>query len=314
MRQFLLTLAVAVSIPVSLSAQSNTFPATGNAGIGTTSPQAPLQIVSTGRTYVVNKFIANNSEDSQGTNYILLHPIYVGTLIQDYQVSGKISAVRGSAGSYNRKWTMEVNTSSAYNGNIGTLLCYNEPTTIVIVTYNSVKYMALEITNNYSLYYFTFTGYTTNATLTLVKDEEVTLVEPFMANYIQTPGGFKANTLIIPGSATIGTHTMATGTAKLAVEGTIAARKVKVQATGWPDFVFADDYALQPLDSVAAFVRANKHLPGIPSEAEVKKDGHDLGDMNARLLQKVEELTLYLIEMKKENADMKKRLEKLEGK
>jgi hypothetical protein len=67
----------------------------------------------------------------------------------------------------------------------------------------------------------------------------------------------------------------------------------------WADFVFSTDYRLQNLNEVENFINANKHLPGIPSAAEVQKNGYTLHDMNVKLLQKVEELTLYSIEQNK---------------
>lgn len=84
---------------------------------------------------------------------------------------------------------------------------------------------------------------------------------------------------------------------KLSVEGTILAKKVKVSqaSADWPDYVFNEDYPLMPLDSVEAFIQANGHLPEIASADEVLNDGIDLGDNQTKLLQKTEELTLYLI-------------------
>ena len=64
------------------------------------------------------------------------------------------------------------------------------------------------------------------------------------------------------------------------------------------------------LDSVEAFINEKKHLPGIPSATTVEKEGHDLGEMQKAMLQKIEELTLYVIELKKENAEIKKQLKK----
>lgn len=88
---------------------------------------------------------------------------------------------------------------------------------------------------------------------------------------------------------------------KLAVNGNAIFTKVVVKNyANWPDFVFEKDYKLQPIEEVMAFVKTNKHLPGIPSAKEVAENGHDVGDMNAKLLQKIEELTLYIAEMKKE--------------
>ncbi len=100
--------------------------------------------------------------------------------------------------------------------------------------------------------------------------------------------------------------------AKLAVNGDIYAKKVKVTTTGWPDYVFEQNYVLKPLSEVETFILANKHLPEVPSAADIAKNDQDLGEMNKVLLQKVEELTLYLIALEKENKLQKERVDKLE--
>lgn len=87
---------------------------------------------------------------------------------------------------------------------------------------------------------------------------------------------------------------------KLAVNGTAIFTKVKVKTAGtWPDYVFQKGYALPGLKELEAYLVQYRHLPGIASEAEVKRDGIDLGDHQAALLKKVEELTLYLIDQNK---------------
>ncbi len=104
------------------------------------------------------------------------------------------------------------------------------------------------------------------------------------------------------------------GTMKMAVEGKIGARGVHVVVSGqnWPDYVFTPGYRLRPLSEVAYFVGVNGHLPDVPSAAEVEAQGLDLEEMDARLLRKVEELTLYLIEQQRENAALRARVECLE--
>jgi len=94
-------------------------------------------------------------------------------------------------------------------------------------------------------------------------------------------------------------------TTPLAVNGTIRAKEVIVD-TGWADFVFAEDYTLAPLSEVEAHIKEQGHLPGIPSAAEVAAGGVSLGDMQAKLLQKIEELTLHQI-------SQEKRIQKLEA-
>jgi len=87
----------------------------------------------------------------------------------------------------------------------------------------------------------------------------------------------------------------------LAVSGLINSKEVVVTPTAqWPDYVFEQNYQVTPLAEVEQFIKTNKHLPEIPSASEVKENGIQLGEMNAKLLKKIEELTLYLIQQQKE--------------
>ena len=85
---------------------------------------------------------------------------------------------------------------------------------------------------------------------------------------------------------------------------------VKLYAN-WPDFVFAKTYSLRPLSEVESYIKAHSHLPEVPSAAQVAKDGINLGEMDATLLKKIEELTLYLIEQNKKLEAQNKQLQEL---
>jgi hypothetical protein len=87
-------------------------------------------------------------------------------------------------------------------------------------------------------------------------------------------------------------------TQKLSVKGTVRAQEVIVD-TGWSDFVFDESYKLTALSETEAFVKAEKHLPGIPSAKEVAENGISVGEMQAKLLAKIEELTLHVIAQEK---------------
>ena len=123
----------------------------------------------------------------------------------------------------------------------------------------------------------------------------------------------------------IGIGTTDTQGYRLAVAGNVIAEGVKVELQGnWPDFVFAKDFDLIQLAELKSFIRENGHLPNIPSAKMVQEEGIDLGQMDAKLLQKIEELTLYIMSqqdeietLKKENSKIKdilNRLEQLENK
>jgi hypothetical protein len=113
----------------------------------------------------------------------------------------------------------------------------------------------------------------------------------------------------------VGIGTTDTKGYKLAVAGEMIAERVVVKLTGtWPDYVFKKNYGLRPLEQVEQFINQNSHLPEVPSAQEVTDKGIDVGAMNAKLLQKVEELTLYLIEQNKEIKALKNKVEILEKK
>ncbi|VXD10884.1 hypothetical protein [Marinoscillum sp. 108] len=108
---------------------------------------------------------------------------------------------------------------------------------------------------------------------------------------------------------------------KLSVNGTIWAKEVKVSMTDAADWVFEDGYELKSLDEVEKFVRLNKHLPDLPSADEFRENDLNVADMDNKLLQKIEELTLYMIDMNKrmnqleiENSELKGKVQLLENK
>ena len=224
-------------------AQSNTFPPTGDAGIGTTSPTAPLNVQ---RGTTTNEFPSVTE---------------IGNIIQklDY---GDNSLKFGIAGASNarRMWILASHKN-----------------------YTS-----------FGKYYGSFH------------------LQPDIgdkSNYRGIGIGYPASTAL-----SVGTHLAVNGkvgigvnspTEMLEVKGKIKTQEVNVTATGWADYVFKPEYNLMPLSELGAFIQKNGHLPDVPTEAEVMENGVNLAEMNVKLLEKVEELTLQLILLNK-------RLENLE--
>ena len=133
--------------------------------------------------------------------------------------------------------------------------------------------------------------------------------------------GTNITALIVDKMGNIGMGTI-TPKEKLSVRGKIRAEEIKVEAANWPDYVFDANHQFLSLRELETYIKHHRHLPEVPSAAEVKENGIALGEMNKLLLKKIEELTLYLIEKDKEifelkqeqskNAEQESRIRRLE--
>lgn len=113
------------------------------------------------------------------------------------------------------------------------------------------------------------------------------------------------------GEVLIGTNTVPEGY-MFAVNGKAIATEMEVKLySDWPDYVFGEDYKLLPLEELKQNIDKHGHLPGMPSADEVKKKGINLGEMDALLLQKVEELTLYMLQLQQQNKELQKKVDEL---
>jgi len=231
-RKFQLLLTVTLILCATARAQVNTFPPSGNAGIGLfngNTPKAPLDF-------------------GEGAG--------VKTLFY------------GAGGNSGYYWGVGVNLgqspneASVFIGGANTTCCGSE--NFAVVSANQAAWP--------------YTSYTTR----------------FVVNS-QT------------GNVGIGTLHINDATYKLYVENGIRTRKVVVDQAAWPDYVFQPGYRRPSLDSVARYIQDNHHLPDMPSADSVAKNGINLGDNQAQLLKKIEELTLYVIELRKELDELKQR-------
>jgi hypothetical protein len=107
---------------------------------------------------------------------------------------------------------------------------------------------------------------------------------------------------------TIGQITPANGY-KLSVGGKAICEELKVQLQGnWPDYVFKKDYQLKSFDELRSFIQQNNHLPNIPKASELEKTGIEVGEMQRKMMEKIEELTLYILQLEQQMQEMKKQL------
>lgn len=329
MKLFFLSIAMLIICVLTANAQ-NLFPSTGSVGIGTSSPSALLHIN------------AGNIKLTNPTGYpygINMDINFAGTWAREFGISynstGKLASfgVLGLNGTVTYAYIGGNTSADAANGSpwmvfkpngyvgIGTIApgARLSVETTDSTTDNFVRLENKGVTN--SLLYigsastvFPVIDYRKKNVIESYSDLHISAANAGSNLYFETGRLTAAATIrmTINSMGNVGIGTAAPGSYKLAVEGTIGARRMKVTQGSWADFVFHPDYVLPTLQEVERFIKANRHLPEIPSAEEVEKEGLDVGEMNKKLLQKIEELTLYMIEVKKENNILRKRMDALE--
>lgn len=338
---FLLALSLLIAgAPRVAIAQTNTFPATGNVGIGTTSPQYLTHIVGNSNAELFRvgdatygQFgVGSYSPNSGGINFfrngqavmsitaengVNIGPNLTGILSPLYglAVQGSVGIGTSSPGA-----NLEVQKSQHY---FTTVLVNNPDTTtsdyatqaqvelqVAGHLIGGIKTTARNLTglSTSSLYLTTEGPYPvaigTNASAGPSLAVGATAGGVSIGNsYVGTDPG--SGNLIVSGRVGVG---ITSPQHELQVAGTIGAKEVIVSSTG-ADYVFDNNYKLATLSDVAAFIEANHHLPGIPSAKEVEERGMSVGDMQSKLLAKVEELTLHLIQDEKKIAELEAKVQ-----
>jgi len=288
----------------SISLAQNTLPNSGNIGIGTTSPRAALDVA------------VDISNEKLGTVF--------GRLSEgDWEKSGTFLGVKGfetqftgyGGKSFSIVHNFYGDTNSSINfyrggGRTGGFMTFNTNEDIERLRISTSGNVGIGTTNpDQKLTVKGGIGFEHNSLDKKLYSPEDGLLEWMTHNAAGIHGfsishqGAKAVYLNTSGISYINGGNLGIGTTlpteKLEVNGKIRAREIKVEASPWPDYVFAKDYHLPSLAEIEKHIKEKGHLPGIPTAAEVKANGINLGEMNAKLLQKIEELTLQLINQSK---------------
>jgi len=262
---------------------------------------------------------------TQGNNdftkgLILLHEMYNGSNLAINYAIGTITAKRGGLGAENRIAVAEINTSSAYQNTAAELTSITDGVSWKLKSciYNGKKYLALDIPYSPPRFQsYKFSGWTLSSGQNMffipyeingqpVNQTLISEIQDFNPTMQSTK---YARTINFMGNVGIGTTTP---TEKLAVNGVIRAKEIKLELTNWPNYVFGDNYDLRSLNEVEKFIKTNKHLPGMPDQKQVGEEGVNLGEMNRKLLEKVEELTLHLISEQKARLAMEQKIASLQ--
>ena len=254
----------------------------GNVGIGVATPQEKLHvdknILAEGKITTLNSFILAPDNDSNSEHWEILRTnagLNFGYYHEPYNVK-----------------TLDI-ANVLFIGNTGAVgIGHTNPSARLDVD-GLVKAQSANISGTItggalSAQSANITGAITGSALTINSNANIS-------------GSLTANALTAQ-SANINGAIAATGAN---INGKIKTKEVEVTLIGWGDFVFEEDYKLLTLAEVEQFIKENKHLPNVPSAAEVEANGINLGEMNNILIQKVEELTLYILDLQKQINELK---------
>ena len=185
-------------------------------------------------------------------------------------------------------------------------------------------YIQQQTSNNYGLFVQGQTGSAGSISLEANGNSAVYWLGVTTDNYLKIGGNGASipatGAINIDGNGNVGIGTLNTTNYKFNCAGSAVFDGVTVttfssnnpKASPWADYVFDKGYQLPSLQSVAAYIAANHHLDGVPTRAEVQKNGLDLGASQAKLLEKIEQLTLYTIDLQKQADQLRKQVETLQ--
>ncbi|MFY0593979.1 hypothetical protein [Roseivirga sp.] len=293
----------------------NTFPTTGSVGIGTTSPEARLHV--SGGSIQVGNYTQN------GMVYLGGGKAYAGigsTRSDGGLILGKNIYARYDNATYNYKALVGSTSSRGFSGlKFGLdgkidLFSANGSVTEDEVA-NSDQNIRMSINSQGNVGIGTASPGTTldinNGTLRL---KGSSALGQEAARFVVDTGASSGHTLMILRNTSNGEILRVNGGGSMILNGDLESKKVKVTQTpgNWPDYVFSPNYKLKSLHELEAYIQSNQHLPEVPTAKEVEKKGQDLGDIQATLLKKVEELTLYMIEQNKKTSAQEERIKALE--
>jgi hypothetical protein len=274
---------------VSLSAQTNIHESNGNVGIGITSPDSKLHIYG-GRIKLGNI----------GTGFASGLGIYSGPDATNGYVwmdftSTNVFTIQGGNTSDNATTPIVLQNLGGKVG-IGTTIP-NEKLEVAGNIRQSGRTTYLFGANSSENQALMFAGWgVAHGGIYWRGDSRTFTINT--GDYADNSGQYGNANLAVTGNLLVGKTSQTNTSYKLDINGNARANKIVVNTTG-ADFVFEEDYSLRTLEELQKYIRQNKHLPEIPSAKEMEKEGLDVGEMNIKLLQKVEELTLYLIEQNK---------------